>query len=112
MKQLQAYSEDEDRVFSMSEPMQDEEGSMANLVPGGRASERSRKGGARRAELEREKSKPLKIQIDLELVRKRLPCHVSLVLEGRRSSVGLQKLCCSDASIRCCPSKTAEQMIS
>ena len=56
--------------------MEDEDGSIATLVPGGLISQRSRRGGAVAAEARRERSKPLKINNDLKLVR----CFVLLTL--------------------------------
>ena len=69
-------------MLSQAGPVQDEEGSMANLVPGGRASERSRKGGAQQAALERERNTPLKINLDLQLVRTGADSMLESLVEG------------------------------
>ena len=70
VQQVRTYDEAQGRVYSTQrEPVEDEDGSIAALVPGGLISQRSRKGGAAAAEARRERSKPLKINTDLKLVR-------------------------------------------
>jgi hypothetical protein len=69
VQQVRTYDENEGKVYSKPRPPEDEEGSIANLVPGGRVSQRSSRGGAAVAEARRERNKPLKINADLRLVR-------------------------------------------
>ena len=71
VRQTRSYNEAEDRLewADTEPPEEDETGSLANLVPGGRVSDRSAPGGAFREEQERKLQAPLQIQIDLELVR-------------------------------------------
>ena len=67
---MRAYDENADRVSSVwSARPEDEEGSIANLVPGGRVSERPQQGGAAVLARERSQIKPLKVQTDMDLVR-------------------------------------------
>lgn len=68
VRQLKAYDESQDRLLSGAEPATDEEGSIANLVPGGRVSDRPSQAGAQEAERLRESNRPLKINLDMQLV--------------------------------------------
>jgi hypothetical protein len=68
VRQLKAYDEYQNRLVSRAEAATDEEGSIANFVPGGRASERPSQAGAQEAERLRESKRPLKINVDMQLV--------------------------------------------
>jgi hypothetical protein len=67
---VRTYDEAQDKVYiTQRQPEEDEDGSIATLVPGGLKSQRSSQGGAVEAEAQRERSRPLKINTDLKLVR-------------------------------------------
>jgi hypothetical protein len=67
---VRTYDEAQGRIYrTQRQPEEDEDGSIATLVPGGLKSQRSSRGGAVEAEARRERSKPLKINTDLKLVR-------------------------------------------
>lgn len=66
---VRTYNEAQDRLYRAQKVQEeDDDGSIATLVPGGLKSQRSRRGGAAAAEARRERSKPLKINTDLKLV--------------------------------------------
>jgi hypothetical protein len=69
VRELKTYVESEDSLVSVEQEVVDETGSLAQLVPGGLVSERPNQRGAQAAERLRQLSKPLRINIDLSLVR-------------------------------------------
>lgn len=78
VEQTRTYDESQGKVYSKSVPTEDDEGSIALLVPGGRVADRpSQRGGAAEA-ARREQNKPLKINTDLQLVRTCRICNMRL----------------------------------
>lgn len=74
VQQVRTYDETKGRLYNTQrQPEETEDGSIATLVPGGLKSQRSSPGGAAEAEARRERSKPLKINTDLKLVRSFFP---------------------------------------
>lgn len=69
MEQTRTYNEVEGKVYGKFVAAEDEEGSIALLVPGGRVSDRPSQAGGAAAAARREQKKPLKISTDLKLVR-------------------------------------------
>lgn len=68
VEQTRTYNESDGKIYSRSVPPEDDEGSIALLVPGGRVSDRPSQAGGAAAAARREQSKPLKINTDLRLV--------------------------------------------
>jgi hypothetical protein len=71
VREVRTYDESEDKVYAFKRPSRadDASSSFATLVPGGRPADRPSQAGAVYEEARREASRPLKINVDLQLVR-------------------------------------------
>lgn len=69
VEQTRTYDESKGKVYSQFVSAEDDEGSIALLVPGGRVSDRPSQAGGAAAAARLEQNKPLKINTDLQLVR-------------------------------------------
>lgn len=92
IEQTRTYNEAEGKLYSKSSPPEDDEGSIALLVPGGRVSDRPSQAGGAAAAARREQSKPLKIDTDLRLVRNPVVCCIAV--EAVEPSICSHSLLC------------------
>eukprot|EP00892_Ulva_mutabilis_P003111 jgi/Ulvmu1/12800/UM097_0029.1 len=71
VEETRTYDESEGKLYGKAAPPEDDEGSIALLVPGGRVSDRPSQAGGAAAAARRERNRPLKINTDLRLYRAR-----------------------------------------